>query len=196
MRIFVGIYPEETLRNQFRSVKQSFNKYKRNFKFIANDQIHMTVKFLGNNVSFDTYDQYVKQLKIDLEQLKSFEYKLAKTSFGFIGQAKPNIILTQVAPSPELIELTRVCTNASKKLRLNDIVAKKEQNKLIHHFTLARLKSNTSKRFAEEINDFITELKLEPLVAKANKVVIVQSTLTNTGPIYKILNEINLQEGE
>jgi len=51
MRVFLGIFPPAEVVNDFRSFKQQLKKQKQNLRFVPAPDVHLSVKFLGTNVS-------------------------------------------------------------------------------------------------------------------------------------------------
>lgn len=193
MRLFIAVFPDVQTRTYFRDIKQSLSKYKRNFKFTPLDQIHLTIKFLGNDVDYEVYSEYSEALKYHLSEFPKFEYQIDDLQFGFPGQTLPEILFSNVKDSSELNELTTLSADIAKNFGKYSIVSKKEHKKLIHHFTLARLKSSISKAFGRAFDEVISELPKPEFKSIASEIAIVESFLDDSGPTYKILDSITLK---
>ena len=193
MRLFVGIFPDEGLKKHLRSVisdLQGFNKY---LRFVPIDQIHLTVKFLGNDISDDTYLEYASQLEKKLEAFSEFEIIPAELSFGFKYQLRPKVLILNVDENPILEELTQAATDAAKSINPRDIISKKEHKKLIHHITVGRPKRVPSKSESNRIKEKISTLGIYTQPFKANNISLIQSILTSHGPIYKVVKNYPLK---
>jgi 2'-5' RNA ligase len=192
MRLFVGVFPDEQTRGYFRDIRQLLSKYKRNFRFTPIDQIHMTIKFLGNDVNYEVYEEYAQALKDNLAEAKRISYQIGDLQFGFPGQLMPDVLFTNVNNNSELNDLTTLCADIAKNYGKYSIVSKKEHKKLIHHFTLARLKSGISKAFGRNFEEVLENLPKPNFESTASEIVLVESNLTDQGPVYKITDRISL----
>ncbi|MBD3362561.1 RNA 2',3'-cyclic phosphodiesterase [Candidatus Dojkabacteria bacterium] len=194
MRLFVGIFPDSDLRAYFRDVRQKLSKFKRNFKFVRIDQIHLTIKFLGSNIDPSIYKMYKDRLAELASNQKVFSYKVLGVRFGFKAKVRPRVLFGHISENKDLNELTKIATLASKGLGSRNIVSRKDRKKLIHHFTLARTKSHTSRSFARDVREYTKKIATPESDGMAENIVIVQSKLTPKGPIYKLLDKIPLQK--
>lgn len=194
MRLFVAIYPDKNLHEYFRKFRQDLSKYKRNFKFVEIDQIHMTVKFLGNKVSMDDFEIYYQRF-LDLSGgFPKFEYSVQKPTFGFhTGELIPRLVLSKVNKNESLDGITKLANRAAKDISSFEIIRRQEHRKLIHHFTLARSKSNINKAFGREFREVLSKFEPPEDLAVASEIAIVDSTLSNSGPIHKKLISIKLK---
>ncbi len=193
MRLFVALFPDKKTREYFRDTKQLMSKYKRNFLFTPIDQIHLTIKFLGNNVGEDTYKIYRDTLFEKLACFHSFKYEISDLKFGFPGQLIPSILFSKVINSAELNDLTDIATESAKNIDYHDIVSKKEHKKLIHHFTIGRVKTNKNKSFGRDFGIYLEGIPKPGFETEANEVAIVESELGEKGAKYRVLDVCKLK---
>lgn len=192
MRLFLCIFPDDQTRSYFRDVKQQLAKFKRNINFVDLDQIHLTIRFLGNDVSEETYEFYTEQFGEYVTQVKEFDYKIEKLSVGFKGQNTKDIIIANIKPNDSLNQLNEQATLIAKQFSPYDIVTTKERKAVMHHMTVGRIKTDKSRVFVSNLNEKIKEMGVPSFLSRAKTVVAVQSVLTSKGPIYKKLKEWNL----
>jgi len=193
MRLFVALFPDEQVRGHLRDIKRQLSKFKRNFKFTPLDQIHLTLKFLGDNVDIETYEMYTESLAKRLSEIKQFTYSLERVRFGFPGQIMPKVVFSKVNDSFEISNLSDISTEVAKQFNSHEIITKKEQKKLLHHFTIARVKTGISKAFGRNFNDILQNIEYPTIESLASEVIIIESVVTSAGPVYKPLSKIPLK---
>lgn len=186
MRLFLAIYPTNTITSEFRETIAFLKKFKDAFRFVAIDQIHLTVKFLGDVVSKESETELIKRLIPTFRSQKSFKIRINKVQLGFSHERYPKILLCEVNESKYLNDLVNRVQVEIKKLNLDDIVAKSENKKFRAHFTLARLKRRISTKDMVNLQKLINSYKIiSELEFKVENVYLMESELTKNGPIYK-----------
>ena len=192
MRLFVAIFPDDELKSYFRDVKQRLSKFKRNFSFVQLDQIHLTVKFLGDDVNEEVYTYYVERLKQLTEEVSPFEYTLQAPKFGFKGQVIPKVLFSPLKQNDVFDDLANIATEATRNLGSYNIATTKERKQLIQHITLGKIKSHTSRTFSESFRTVLNTIPAPDFTPKATAIRIIQSKITPKGPFYKTMDTIEL----
>ncbi|MCA9386152.1 RNA 2',3'-cyclic phosphodiesterase [Candidatus Dojkabacteria bacterium] len=190
MRLFVAIYPDDQTKAYIRDCKQFLAKNKRNFRFTPMDQVHITIKFLGADVNVDTFEEYSKDFQNRVAGYKTFEYQIKQPRLGFKAQTKPHILHLPVQPNESLDELTDLATESAKLFSAAQIVRTRERKKLIHHITMARVKSGLSKAFTRDFKEKLLNLPHPEFASRAEGISLIESTLSPTGPTYRELIKV------
>lgn len=183
-RIFIALKVEagETLLNLISALKSGMNKDV--IKWTNPDNIHITLAFLG-----DTEEITIKAIGSMLnEKCKgSGEFELFIKGAGVFRNLKdPRIIWTGIDPSEKLNHLNAIIMNG-----LNGLNIKLEDRPFKPHLTLGRIKHlNDSEKLKALIEQFqYSEIQLVPI----NEVILFESILLKSGPVYKPLAKFKLE---
>lgn len=182
-RIFIALKIEagENLLTMISSFRARLNMEQIKWTDTAN--IHITLAFLG-----DTEENVIKAIISMLEEkcdgFGQFELVL-KGSGYFRSIADPRIIWTGIEPSEKLVQLNSLIINGLKNLNI-----KIEDRPFKPHLTIGRIKQlNDRESFldvTEEFKDY--EIQLVPV----NEVILYESILLPSGPVYKTLVKVSL----
>ena len=183
-RIFIALKVEagETLLMMISSLKSGLSKD--NIKWTSPGNIHITLAFLG-----DTEDNMIKRIISMLkEKCKGTgRFELILKGLGvFRNLSDPRIIWTGIEPSGELMHLNEVIISGLKVLGI-----KMEDRPFNPHLTIGRIKHindrETLKTFIEKFENF--KMQIIPV----NEVILYESILLPSGPVYKPLAKFNLE---
>ena len=194
MRIFIGIFPSYKVTSQFRDVIRSMDKIKRNFVFVNFEQVHLTIKFLGNSVSKESYDIVADRLQEISRNLPNPMITIDNLYFGFGNQKNPTVIFFPIVENKEIIELSSIISKEIKQLNLDDTIRTKERKKMIHHITIARSKRSISNSLVRNTRKVINDIQVPTISFPANEISLIESSLLNTGPVYRKLNIFPLKK--
>ena len=183
-RIFIALKVEagNTLLNMISALKSGLKND--NIKWTNPDNIHITLAFLG-----DTDEKLIKPINSMLHNRcrEASKFELSIRGAGvFRNMHDPRIIWTGIDPSDELIKLNDVIMNGLKELDI-----KLEDRAFKPHLTIGRIKHlNNSDKLADLIAQFqYSEIQLVPV----NEVILFESILLQSGPVYKLLAKVNLK---
>lgn len=174
-RIFICIdFPDEIIRETAR-IQQVLNNWKFTGKMTELENLHLTLKFLGEITE--------KKLKEVREKLKLIEFKKMEIGLGNIGsfshRGKPRIIWAKLM-GKEIYELQAEIDSA-----LNEIGFQKEE-RFMGHLTIARVK------YVKDANGFkehINSIKLKKLKFEVDRFKLMESELNQLGPAYTLVEE-------
>lgn len=129
---------------------------------------HLTLKFFGN----------VKRTEIPMfcEKLRSLRFPsftLDVSGIDMFARREPYVIFAKFHESQELYSL---------KSKVDNLFG---QDKFIPHVTLMRLKNITQRDFCK---DKVREIEVKSHKIKVNKLYLMESSLTNIGPIYTVID--------
>jgi 2'-5' RNA ligase len=183
-RIFIALKVEagENLLMMISSLKSGLSTDL--IKWTNPDNIHITITFLG-----DTEEEMIKSICSMLnEKCKgSGKFELIIKGAGIFRNIKdPRIIWTGIEPSGRLIHLNEIIMNGLKEL---DVIM--EFRAFNPHLTIGRIKhlndKETLKSLIEQFQN--SEMQIIPV----NEVILYESILLQSGPVYKPLTKINLE---
>jgi len=182
-RIFIAlkVEAEQTLLNMISSLKSGL--IKDSIRWTNIDNIHITLVFLG-----DTEDNVIEELRLMLkEKCKgSGKFKLHLSGCGiFRSMNDPRIIWTGVRTSDDLATLNESIRNGLKQIGIT-----LEDRPYNPHLTLGRIKRISDiqilKSLVEQFRD--SEIQIVPV----NEVILYESILLQSGPVYKPLEKFSL----
>jgi RNA 2',3'-cyclic 3'-phosphodiesterase len=183
-RIFIALKVEvgDTLLMMISSLKSVLSKDI--VKWTNPDNIHITLAFLG-----DTDEKMIKPISSMLKEKCNGSGKfelILKGSGVFRNLSDPRIIWTGIEPSEKLMHLNEIIMNGLKNLAI-----KMEGRPFNPHLTIGRIKhlndKETLKALIEQYHN--SEIQLIPV----NEVILYESTLLQSGPVYKPIAKYNLE---
>ena len=182
-RIFIAVKAEagETLLGILSDLKRGLGGSIIKWTSLAN--IHITLSFLG-----DIEDEMIEAINAMIHErcngFGKFELKL-KGLGVFKSMADPRIIWTGIESSPDLVQLYETILNG-----LEDIGVKTEERAFNPHFTLGRIKSVKDNIAFKSLLDKYKNSEIQSV--PVDDVILFESILFNTGPVYKPINIIKL----
>jgi 2'-5' RNA ligase len=183
-RIFIALKVEtgETLLTMIYSLKSGLSKDI--IKWVNPDNIHITLSFLG-----DTEERKIKSISSMLnEKCKgSGKFELIiKGSGVFRNLSDPRIIWTGIEPSEKLMNLYEIIMNGLEGLDI-----KLEDRPFKPHLTIGRIKHLNDK---EALKALIEQFQYSEIqIIPVNEVILYESILLQSGPVYKPLEKFNLE---
>jgi 2'-5' RNA ligase len=182
-RIFIALKVEagETLLNMISSLKSGL--INDTIRWTTIDNIHITLVFLG-----DTEDNVTEEIRLMLkEKCKGAgKFNLHLKGCGiFRGMNDPRIIWTGVGPSDDLTAL-----NKTIQYGLKQIGIKLEDRPYNPHLTLGRIKRISDIKNLKTLVGQFRESEIQ--VVPVNEVILYESILLQSGPVYKPLEKFSL----
>jgi 2'-5' RNA ligase len=183
-RIFIALKVEagETLLKMISSLKSGLSKDI--IKWTSPDNIHITLAFLG-----DTEEKMIKAISSMLKEKcnGTGRFELILNGSGiFRNLSDPRIIWTGIEPSEKLMHLNEIIMNGLKELNI-----KLEERPFNPHLTIGRIKhlndKQTLKALIEQYQN--SEIQIIPVT----EVILYESILLQSGPVYKPIARFNLE---
>lgn len=195
MRLFLAIIPpkeiRDLVRDDLRIIKKRLN---RNLNYIPVDQLHLTVKFLGDDVSEFSFNQIADELIRHQTDFVPCNIKLEDFNFGFHFETNPRILKYDIERTNDLDDMINTSHELMKKTGLSDVVRFKQ--KIDYHITAARLRNTASKKVIKDLRSLIQDINKSRKLGftfKASEFHIMQSQTTKTDVIYKDLFKIEMK---
>ncbi len=181
MRTFISIELPEDIK------KEIFDEYKKisNYgfvvgNFVEKNNLHLTLKFLG-----DISEEEINKVKEKLSKIKFEKFEIKTGEIGFF-------------PSDKYVKVIWISLDSDNIKKLKDEIETslfelgitKEEREFSSHVTIARIKKiKDNEKFLEEIK----KLHLRKKKFFVEKISLIKSELIQQGPIYKILEEFPLE---
>ncbi len=181
MRSFIAIKLENRVTSAIKEIQQKLKKTNPNIKFVHPENIHLTLKFLGE-ISNKQTPTIKRALSLTAENFHMFKITLSKIGF-FPNNSSPKILWIGIKNSKEINSLVEKLNSVLSKFGFDN-----ENRPFKAHITIARIKNRNelNKSAVAAINEFNQEMFVD-------KITLLKSTLTKGGPVYEELYEINLK---
>ena len=179
VRCFIAIdVDDQGITEKILKLQEELNSLDMKFKFVEPENIHLTLKFLG-----EITDSQVEKVKELLRDLKFSSFTLRFRGIGtFPNHSRPRVIWVGVSEgATEFSELAKRVDASLRKLGFPP-----ETRGFKPHLTIARVKRGGG----TALSNLIQAYSLEDFgTLKVNSVKLKRSTLTPRGPVYTTLYE-------
>lgn len=193
MRLFLAIYPPPSYIRYFADVYKHFDKEKRNLKPIPADHAHVTLKFIGPNVSVQHVDEIIELFKRFEGQYPKPNIEIEKIRFGFPRQTDPRYLIATIKQNDVLDELSKDAYLLIRSLKFKDTIRWRTRYTDDFHISIARLKPNATRSSGKEVLKIVNDLDVPlPEPFPAQSFVFVESIMTGKGPRYREIEEVRL----
>lgn len=183
MRLFVSLDLDDKIKQEIGNITNSLRKEDIDVKWVPTDNLHITLKFLGE-VSEDDVNKIENQIAEALKEVKQF--KIYLEGAGFFGNKKSiRVVWIDVKGGKEkVLELMKGMDNQLEWVNENE-------HKPSVHLTIGRVRSNRGSELLlkklEEMKDVkFGECKVKEIILKA-------SELRRGGPIYSDIKVFPLE---
>lgn len=184
-RLFAAIrpLPDPGFLDGFRLLRNSLRDEK--IKWVEEENLHITVKFFG-----ETEEKLIPAISGVLASISSsadaFSYRYA--GLGIFGSSyNPRVIWSVVEPYDEL---SAMMTRLKKELASIGFPADRQNP--VPHLTLGRIKAIKDKYRFQNVLDANQHLSSLPMVA--DRLILYESILSPSGPVYHIVNFFPLRK--
>lgn len=185
MRTFIAIEIGPQFRKEIAEVitcmKSGLKLKKWDIKWVDTDNIHLTLKFLG-----EVKDREITEVcKAVADAAGSFEaFDLQPEEIGTFGRPA-RVLWIGIAEHPHLMEL-----QDSIEQNLAKLGFKPENRKYSPHLTLARMKNYHA---GHEIQNYVSGMEKPNFsLFEVNSVSVFKSDLTTAGPVYTLMSKVEL----
>ena len=155
-RLFICLMPDKNIRNQARDIRRKLAKFSYKFSFVNLEQIHLTLKFLGNKVSSHIADDIIEEL--NTTTLPQVNIRTETIEFGFPGQKKPNVLYLTTYANDALNTLVDEIQSMVRQYHPSEVITKKDNEKFFSHMTIARVKKDISRSQIKQIREIIDQI--------------------------------------
>lgn len=173
MRLFIACDIPDSIKESIVHAQISLGKSDDKIKWVEKDNLHLTMKFLG-----ETNKEILEKIKINLSSIKFDIITTSVSGFGFFPR-KGNIrVIWAGLTNADIINNLRKSIDSSlERLKIP------EESKFKAHITLGRVKYIADKeRFYNDIKKTAEGFRTDDFII--DKFILKKSTLTPAGPIY------------
>ncbi len=170
LRLFFGIPLNEEIKEKIFEYLDKNNLFKKNYKWVAKENYHITLKFLGDvdGSLVERLEEVGNEVALSFEPFSVYTYKLG----GFPDRKRARVFFLSLKDTDKIEKVFELLDN-----KLTSLNFEREERKYHPHITLARLR------------EFESLLDLKPLELKLDieGFSLYESILKKEGPFYKIL---------
>jgi 2'-5' RNA ligase len=183
-RTFIAIEINDHVRCELTGIQDILREANADVKWTAPENIHITIKFLG-----DTPADKLPEINAVLDQtaraFHSFDIDISELG-AFPNSHAPHIIWAGVTRQADQV----IAIAAMIEAGLGPLGFKKEERAFTAHITLGRARSPHGKvRLCRALQE--TKLPSD-LSLNINRLTLIQSQLTPSGPIYQAIHQSQL----
>lgn len=186
MRSFVGVYPDRDFLGEIEKVRDLLNWHRRSLRLVDLGRIHLTLRFLGDDLSFDVVEEIYRDFNEKVEGFKKFELKPDGVCFGFGGERFPRSVYLKLESNNSIKKLVNIF---EKVLTDKEIVLPKLE--FIPHLTLAKTRGKLDSVIVDEIREDLAFIEFESKML-VSKLEFIRSDVFADGHKYTSLFEIEL----
>ncbi|MCL6087363.1 MAG: RNA 2',3'-cyclic phosphodiesterase [Actinobacteria bacterium] len=182
-RLFIAINLSEEVCDYFYDISSKLSKHHKEIKPVPSQNIHITLKFLGN-IKENEIKQICHNVGKFLKEIKSFKFEINGLLDSFPRLSASRILYGVIGKGSGEIE------NLYYKIEksLSELGTRKEEKKFIPHITIARMKMPVN------LTEFPANLNLKEFKNNVcSKVVLYESILSGDIPKYRVEREFLLK---
>ncbi len=173
MRLFIAIEIPEEIKDYLCGLQQEIVDSKNKIRLVNKDNMHLTLKFLG-----EVQPNNLDDIKNNLKEIDFEPFSVVLDTIGvFPSESYIRVIWVGLKPEEQILELQKNIDENLKKL------FKKEKD-FKPHLTIARVKYIEDKK---QFVDKLKQIKVDNKKIEVNNFKLVKSTLTPKGPVYEEL---------
>ena len=182
-RIFIGlkVHTGDSLLKILSSFKAGLSKD--NIKWTSIDNIHITLAFLG-----DTEEKEIKNISSMLKEEcgGSGKFELILKGSGLFRKLEdPRIIWIGIEPSEKVLQLNNSIMKGLKELNI-----RMEDRPYNPHLTIGRIKHINDRELLRTLIEKFHDSEIQTI--QVNEVIMYESILLSSGPVYKPLVSVEL----
>ena len=181
MRTFIAIELDKDIKEKIALIQQQLKQTNANVKWVKPENIHLTLKFLGE-VNEEQLNKTKNILQDSIKEKRSFDMVISELG-AFPKLESPRVIWIGIKNGVEnVLDITSILEG-----ELSRIDFPKEKRPFSGHITIGRVRSNKNRsELIEAVNKFNKEEQKE-FSQTVKSIVLFKSTLTPKGPIYEAL---------
>ncbi len=187
-RTFIAINLEREIKEYIYNLQQEINQIvnscEMKVKFVEKDNLHISLKFLGdlNSVEIEKTSATLQNIS---QKYHNFTVSLSKNIGIFPTLTRPRVIWIGIEKGSDII--FQIYQSIEKRLKSEPFYQKEKQ--FTAHITLARIKYL---KYPQKLCDYLKNININPITDFIKKIDLMESQLTKEGPLYKVTKSFPL----
>ena len=182
IRSFIAIELPQEIIETIKKLQEQLRKYRLNVRWVRPENIHLTLKFLGD-ISEADIAPITGTLKAAADTVKPFHLKGQGLGI-FPAMNRPRVIWLGVSGDVEILKKVQLCVEEGLEQR----GFPKEGRPFQAHLTLGRVKGSLDKRILLETIEQFGNFESDSFTAKS--VILFHSNLQRNGAVYTKLADV------
>jgi len=175
MRAFIAIDIPVSVKEKIEGIETTLKKCDLNAKWVNPQNIHLTLKFLGN-IEEKQLDEIKKAVSETASSFSPLETNLKEFGF-FPNEKRPRVFF--ISTDKEEI-LKKIAYELEERL---EKIGFTKENRFKAHITLSRFKDTKN---IDCLKKEVKNIKLQGNLA-VKEITLYKSTLTSRGPVYEVI---------
>jgi len=189
IRAFVAVKIPSEIRHGLAEIRRQLKRTGADARWVKPDNVHLTLRFLGNDVPSRIVDAIGGSLHDRLKSVQPFRITVGGLG-AFPNVTKPRVVWLGIEPTDgPLLELREAVEDA-----VEEVGWAREDRPFAPHLTLGRIKSQSSIGNLRRLLEKGTSDLIGRMVVDA--VALIRSELTPSGPVYETLTAVPLKPRE
>lgn len=186
IRAFIAVLLTDELKREIRQIQERFIQVAPDVKWMAEDNFHVTMKFLGD-VDTRRIDEIADAIESAVETEKPFALKVSGVG-SFPNPRRPQVVWVGVESGVE--QLAGIADKIESAMER--IGFPRENRMFSAHITIGRVRQGSR---GDALAGALQESNVGEIgEVDVKSVALMQSELRPKGPIYSVLREITLKE--
>ncbi len=173
---------EPDIVDKIRVVKKSLTGDNFKIKFVEDENLHLTLKFLG-----EVDERLIPQIEEKMLNIKASSFTITLKNIGVFTPSYPRVLWIGVERGAS--NLAELASNIN--VNLSGLGFREEKKDFTPHLTIGRVKYVKNKSQLIEKIQALKDLDFGSMTIKCFK--LKKSTLTPNGPIYETIKEFRLE---
>ena len=190
MRIFIAIEIPQNIRVKITEITDYLQSKTSPtaVKWVDYENLHLTIKFIGETKQ-EKIEEITKVLSQSLAHQAPFSLEIGGLGM-YPNNTNPRVIWLGVTGGEPLIAMHNILDQNLARLGIQ-----REGRPFSPHLTIARLRRNTDAASSKTIGRTLSQFRVDSLgLFNIDRVQLFQSVLTPSGPIYKTLFSVPLNQ--
>jgi len=185
MRTFIAVAISSEVREKLAQIQAEFRKGDPDVKWVEPENLHITLKFLGE-VSENKLPDVIEKARLAVSEISNFRMHLSGLG-SFPNLKSPRVVWVGTSEGKD--ELKKL--NEKIEENLSNLGFAREKREFSAHLTIGRVRSlrgkgKLVKKIEELGNTDVGEFSVD-------KVLVMESQLSPKGPTYRIIEKIDLK---
>ncbi len=182
IRSFIAIEISESVREKIADLQEELKKHQERISWTKPDNIHLTLKFLGDIEESKT-KSIGESLTTATKEFQPFNFFVKELGI-FPNFRRPRVLWVGINNTGN--ELNKIHSKIEQQL--NQLGFPKEKKRFNPHLTIGRVQSQVSDQFIEKFNT----CKFDGGKVKVEEIIFMKSRLRPKGAIYTPLKKLRL----
>jgi len=192
MRVFIATFPQTEVVHAIKTFRGELRKIKKHIDFLPTPDIHLTLRFLGPDVSQETIEDLTPKLQNIAGHTKPFEVRIGDIQFGFANDTKPRTLIALLEDNEYLSQLrSNIESQIDRRIHTDTYPSKTR----VPHLTLGRIHGNIHSKKIREIREKIAtvEFGAKDMLLEVNSFDLVNNLQVKRGEHFKKIKNFELR---